>query len=501
MSQRSERLSHSMASLRFSVFVIATIVISLLAPVGTTLAVPTTDRAFTRVWERTDKPVADQAVSRTWMWGPEAIDDAQLERYAGTLNGFRKVQYFDKTRMEINDPEGDPSSAWYVTNGLLAQELITGNMQVGDDKFEHYEPAQVNVAGDPGVESPTYATMNLLMERSAAPVGSLLSEKIDARGSVSQSSTYDSHRVTAEYYVAESRHSVASVFWAFMNSSGTVSLNGSLFYDQLFQSPFYATGFPLTEAYWMNVMVGGVPTDVLVQVFQRRILTYTPGNAIGWQVEAGNVGLHYYEWRYFDILDLPCGTIDQPSYVPRSWLYPEQGLLAAMSRIGMSFAFDDPRRLALLDRANGIQAAYHLALAETRCFRSDMYLYDAWLEFAAHSFIAGDPNWGPLMRRVQSQVRIAIEDPTSPLGLKIRQIEHGGDSLRTMHGPWAYWYYLLVPISDFLMTPDQRLGTYAIFRDYVNQYNNEIGFGDASYGSFADFLRVKGYINMWVPES
>jgi len=35
-----------------------------------------------------------------------------------------------------------------------------------------------------------------------------------------------------------------------------------------------------------------------VQVFERRVLTYTPGNPPGWDVEAGNVGLHYYEWRY-----------------------------------------------------------------------------------------------------------------------------------------------------------------------------------------------------------
>jgi hypothetical protein len=28
------------------------------------------------------------------------------------------------------------------------------------------------------------------------------------------------------------------------------------------------------------------------------VLTYTPGNSVGWQVEAGNVGQHYYRWRY-----------------------------------------------------------------------------------------------------------------------------------------------------------------------------------------------------------
>ena len=40
------------------------------------------------------------------------------------------------------------------------------------------------------------------------------------------------------------------------------------------------------------------PTDVLVQAFERRVLTYTPDNAPEWRVEMGNVGQHYYQWRY-----------------------------------------------------------------------------------------------------------------------------------------------------------------------------------------------------------
>jgi hypothetical protein len=35
-----------------------------------------------------------------------------------------------------------------------------------------------------------------------------------------------------------------------------------------------------------------------MQCFERRCLTYTPDNPEGWQVEAGNVGRHYYYWRY-----------------------------------------------------------------------------------------------------------------------------------------------------------------------------------------------------------
>jgi hypothetical protein len=46
------------------------------------------------------------------------------------------------------------------------------------------------------------------------------------------------------------------------------------------------------------VKVGGQVKDVLVQCFERRCLTYTPSNPTGWQVEMGNVGRHYYSWRY-----------------------------------------------------------------------------------------------------------------------------------------------------------------------------------------------------------
>jgi hypothetical protein len=39
------------------------------------------------------------------------------EPYADAPGGKRAVLYFDKTRMEITNPEADPSSPWYVTNG------------------------------------------------------------------------------------------------------------------------------------------------------------------------------------------------------------------------------------------------------------------------------------------------------------------------------------------------------------------------------------------------
>ena len=83
-----------------------------------------------------------------------------------------------------------------------------------------------------------------------------------------------------------------------MNSIGTVWHFGLFVEAELFQNPFFATGFPITEAYWVTAKVTGIPRDVLVQCFERRCLTYTPGNAPEWRVEAGNVGRHYFAWRF-----------------------------------------------------------------------------------------------------------------------------------------------------------------------------------------------------------
>src|SRR5215211_7285072 len=59
---------------------------------------------FERTWSRTDKPVADHAVSRTWMWGEEPYSPQMWEEYEESPNHLREVQYFDKSRMEINNP-------------------------------------------------------------------------------------------------------------------------------------------------------------------------------------------------------------------------------------------------------------------------------------------------------------------------------------------------------------------------------------------------------------
>ncbi len=267
------------------------------------VAPPGDNSPFERTWARTDKPVSDSVVSRTWMWGPQANSPALLEAYTQAPDGQRRVIYYDKSRMEITNPSGDANSVWYVTNGLLVVELMTGQMQTGDNDFETRTPAEINVAGDQGdPNGPTYATFAGLRDLPAATNGAAITQRVARDGSVTNDPALAAQGVTAAQLVSEPgiEHQVASPFWAFMNASGTVWQNDGFTQDQLFQSPYYATGYPITEAYWATVEVDGTPRDVLMQCFERRCLTYTPGNDAAWQVEAGNVGQHYYLWRYGD---------------------------------------------------------------------------------------------------------------------------------------------------------------------------------------------------------
>ena len=279
----------------------------------TTFAAAPASQTFTRTWQRTDQPVSTGQVDRTWMWGPEGFTAAMTEPYLDAPGGQRMVQYFDKSRMEDNAYRA--TAPWDVANGLLVVELISGRLQVGDEDFAQHAPAQVNVAGDQGVPGVTYAELASLLSAPAAPDGATLTARLDANGTVSDAPSLAGYGVTAAYRVTVPGidHQVASPFWAFMNASGLVYEAGGYGTAALFESPFYATGYPLTEAYWSTVTVGGVAQDVLLQCFERRCLTYTPGNPEGWQVEAGNVGQHYYQWRYEQIDDDPTASPPTPT--------------------------------------------------------------------------------------------------------------------------------------------------------------------------------------------
>ncbi len=292
-------------------FVVLAGVMGALRATYRTSAATFADPAFARTWVRTDGPVSSGAVARTWIWGPEPRTGALTEPYRDTPGGTRLVQYFDKSRMELTNPQGNPTDPFYVTNGLLATEMLTGNVQLGDASFETHNPAAVPVAGDlDDPASPTYATFNPLRNAPALASGTPITATLTRDGQITDDPTQVG-KATAQQYVPETKHTVADVFWTFMTSTGIVDGGAT---EPLFRSPFYATGFPITEAYWSTVHVAGQERAVLIQVFERRVLTFTPGNPPGFAVEAGNVGLHYRAWRAF--LAIPPTPTPTPTATP-----------------------------------------------------------------------------------------------------------------------------------------------------------------------------------------
>jgi hypothetical protein len=103
-----------------------------------------------------------------------------------------------------------------------------------------------------------------------------------------QVSSADSGGVTLAHYRSETGHNFASVFWSWANSTGS-GLRPEQGIDWL-----YVLGFPISEPYWIDATVGGTTQRVLVQLFERRALTYTPANP----AQFGNIGQHYHAWRY-----------------------------------------------------------------------------------------------------------------------------------------------------------------------------------------------------------
>jgi hypothetical protein len=246
------------------------------------------DPAFQHIWERTDKAVSDGTSTRPWLWGPVPFD-ARLEPYAQSPNGERQVLYFDKARMEITNPSSDRTNLYYVTNGLLTVELVSGKLQNSDQTFISLAPSTIPVAGDSDDTSgPTYATFTSLAslnndQAATDHTGQVVNQFIDRQGQIStmpQAPTL----ATYTHFSPELGHNIPDLFYKWLSGLDV---------------PWeFAMGYPITEAYWTQVKVAGQTKYVLLQLFQRRVLTFTADNPAAFQVEMGNIGRHYWTWRY-----------------------------------------------------------------------------------------------------------------------------------------------------------------------------------------------------------
>ena len=250
---------------------------------------------FQRLWATSDEPVATGVAARSWLWGP-APGVSVSEPYAQGVDGKRAVQYFDKARMELNTVVTDTTSPWRVTTGLLVNEMVEGRIQTGDRQFVALGPSTQPVFGDESAANLRYADFTkLLPVRATDRTGAAVTEVLGTGGLLTTARATGPQN---SHYVSETGHNIPDVFWNYMNQTGAVqNSTGKVVQARLFDWA-YTMGFPITEAYWTTMRLAGKDHAAIVQLFQRRSLTYVPDFPQGWQVQMGNVGQHYYSWRY-----------------------------------------------------------------------------------------------------------------------------------------------------------------------------------------------------------
>jgi len=209
-------------------------------------------------------------------WGP--LDNA-TEPLMQMYNGHeRTVQYFDKGRMELTSGQ--------LTFGLLATEMVTARIQLGDTMFAPAMPAPTPVAGDENGGGPTYATIyehrGKILGATRNRVGQLPDYYFGSADQLTNGSEVygdDTYRLTR--YDEVTKHNIIEPFAQYRDRVG-----------------FATIGYAISEPFGATFTVGGKKTAVGVQVFERRILTYTLTNTPAFRVEMSNIGQHYNRWRH-----------------------------------------------------------------------------------------------------------------------------------------------------------------------------------------------------------
>jgi hypothetical protein len=241
--------------------------------------------AFQQRWSQDESTVPN-------FWGPLGLASAgrsESYTYPGIcgvvapclpeMTADRTVQYFDKGRMEYNSV---PPRQDLVTSGLLVREMISGNMQIGDTKFEPRQPAAIAIAGDPDNTFPKYSDLTNAKVPPVLAAGAPVQTQLNPDGSTSTLANMppDAAAAIASTDI-QTNIAVPRIFTDFRSRVGLDVI-----------------GYAISGPFWVNVRVGGVQRRVLMQAFERRVLTYNAANPPQFQVEFGNVGRHYYRWRY-----------------------------------------------------------------------------------------------------------------------------------------------------------------------------------------------------------
>jgi hypothetical protein len=133
---------------------------------------------------------------------------------------MRLVQYFDKGRMELTNGT--------VTNGLLASEIVKGQIQTGDATFRQQAPPAIPIAGDPDNPGPTYASLNQkaasLLAPAAAQVGAPVTTTVAADGTPSTGTAPADTGTMIAAFDDATKHNVPAVFATYRSKAGLLTI-------------------------------------------------------------------------------------------------------------------------------------------------------------------------------------------------------------------------------------------------------------------------------------
>jgi hypothetical protein len=253
--------------------IVAFLAVTLLGAAAPLRAAEFADPRFQAQW------IAGESLA-TNFWGPSATAPVQ-EPYAEAPDGKRLTQYFDKGRMELTHPD-----TGVVTSGLLAKELITGDVQTGDTTYSHADPPAIPLAGDANSPGPTYAIFRGPAAPLLAPVPPRTGAPINVVVAGNGAPTFadippERGGLLIGLYDGPTQHNVLAPFAQFRNRVGLPAL-----------------GYAISEPFIAPFTIGGARKFIAVQVFERRVLTYTYDNPDPYKTEFSNIGRHYYAWRY-----------------------------------------------------------------------------------------------------------------------------------------------------------------------------------------------------------
>ncbi len=336
----------------------AGVVVTALLIMATSSALATrkgdSDASMARVWNRFDQPVASGAVRRTWTWGPDALGDIVSEQTLEYGDRELAVQYYEKGRIDLRPDNGGAGSPDSFRSGMLVRELLTGNASGESESTARNAPATANVAGDANQsDAVSYATLASVPRLVSNGPGEPIDMMLDPAGTVGEDPSLMSYGVVAVDSVELPDRPVASIFLEFLTSPGLIWTEVGLAEGPLIPDLQGTVGAPITDPYWIRAVVSGVEQDVLIQCFERRCLTYTPGNPEGWQVEWNNAGAHYLEWRETATHDdsgtyqLPSATITNAAGVVTS-IELEVAATSDTRRCGLMHRTDMPEDTGML---------------------------------------------------------------------------------------------------------------------------------------------------------